>query len=138
MIDPAQIEHVILNLAINARDAMPDGGTLTIATANATLGPSEELAPGDYVVIAVSDTGTGMTKEILHNAFEPFFTTKQPGQGSGLGLSQVHGMASQSGGGVEIDTTVGKGTTVSVYFPRATVDATAELGTAAKLELRHG
>ena len=100
LIDPAQIEHVILNLAINARDAMPDGGTLTITTANATLGRSEELAPGDYVVIAVSDTGTGMTEEILRNAFEPFFTTKQPGQGSGLGLSQVHGMASQSGGGV--------------------------------------
>ena len=127
LIDPAQIEHVILNLAINARDAMPDGGTLTITTANATLGRSEELAPGDYVVIAVSDTGTGMTEEILRNAFEPFFTTKQPGQGSGLGLSQVHGMASQSGGGVQIDSTIGKGTTVSVYFPRAAVDATTDL-----------
>jgi signal transduction histidine kinase len=138
LIDPAQIEHVILNLAINARDAMPDGGTLTITTANATLGHSEELAPGDYVVIAVSDTGTGMTEEILRNAFEPFFTTKQPGQGSGLGLSQVHGMASQSGGGVQIDSTIGKGTTVSVYFPRAAAELTTDLGDAAKLELRAG
>ena len=138
LIDPAQIEHVILNLAINARDAMPDGGTLTITTANATLGRTEELAPGDYVVIAVSDTGTGMTEDILRNAFEPFFTTKQPGQGSGLGLSQVHGMASQSGGGVQIDSTIGNGTTVSVYFPRAAVDATIDLGAATKLELRPG
>jgi signal transduction histidine kinase len=134
LIDPAQIEHVILNLAINARDAMPDGGTLTITTANATLGRSEELAPGDYVVIAVSDSGTGMTEEILHNAFEPFFTTKQPGQGSGLGLSQVHGMASQSGGGVQIDSTVGKGTTVSVFFPRAAVEATTDAGAAGRLD----
>ena len=138
LIDPAQIEHVILNLAINARDAMPDGGTLTITTANATLGRSEDLASGDYVVMAVSDTGTGMTEEILRNAFEPFFTTKQPGQGSGLGLSQVHGMASQSGGGVQIDSTIGKGTTVSVYFPRAAVELTTDLGPPAKLELRAG
>ena len=138
LIDPAQIEHVILNLAINARDAMPAGGTLTITTANATLGRSEELAPGDYVVIAVSDTGTGMTEEILRNAFEPFFTTKQPGQGSGLGLSQVHGMASQSGGGVQIDSAIGKGTTVSVFFPRAAVELTTDSGAAAKLELRPG
>jgi signal transduction histidine kinase len=133
LIDPAQIEHVILNLSINARDAMPDGGTLTITTANATLGRSEELTPGDYVVIAVSDTGTGMTEEILRNAFEPFFTTKQPGQGSGLGLSQVHGMASQSGGGVQIDSTIGKGTTVRVLFPRAADEATTDARTAARI-----
>ena len=122
LIDPVQIEHVILNLAINARDAMPDGGTLTIATANTTLGrdgATIDLPAGDYVVVAVSDTGTGMSEEVLRNAFEPFFTTKPPGQGSGLGLSQVYGVASQSGGGVRIDSAVGKGTTVSVLFPRA-------------------
>ena len=123
LIDPVQIEHVILNLAINARDAMPDGGTLTISTANTTLGdataPRSTCRPGDYVVVAVSDTGTGMTEEVLRNAFEPFFTTKPPGQGSGLGLSQVYGVASQSGGGVRIDSALGKGTTVSVLFPRA-------------------
>ena len=122
LIDPVQIEHVLLNLAINARDAMPDGGTLTIATANVTLDaqdPTVDLPPGEYVVVTVSDTGTGMTEEVLRNAFEPFFTTKPPGQGSGLGLSQVYGVASQSGGGVRIDSTVGKGTTVSVLLPRA-------------------
>jgi signal transduction histidine kinase/CheY-like chemotaxis protein len=126
LIDPVQIEHVILNLAINARDAMPDGGTLTISTANTMLGPhsaSADLPPGDYVIVAVTDTGTGMSEEVLQNVFEPFFTTKPPGQGSGLGLSQVYGMASQSGGGVRIDSALGKGTTVSVLFPRAADDA---------------
>ena len=122
LIDPVQIEHVILNLAINARDAMADGGTLTIATANTTLGrdgATIDLPAGDYVVVAVIDTGTGMDEAVLHNAFEPFFTTKPPGLGSGLGLSQVYGVASQSGGGVRIESAVGKGTTVSVLFPRA-------------------
>ncbi len=126
LIDPVQIEHVILNLAINARDAMPDGGTLTIATANTTLGPdsaSTDLAPGDYVFVAVTDTGTGMSEDVLRNVFEPFFTTKPPGQGSGLGLSQVYGVASQSGGAVQIDSAIGRGTTVRVLFPRATYDA---------------
>jgi len=126
LVDPVQIEHVILNLAINARDAMPDGGVLTIATNNASLGQhdrSSDPPPGDYVVVAVSDTGTGMSDEVLGSAFEPFFTTKPPGQGSGLGLSQVYGVASQSGGGVRIDSAVGKGTTVSVFFPRAAAEA---------------
>jgi signal transduction histidine kinase/CheY-like chemotaxis protein len=125
LIDPVQIEHVILNLAINARDAMPDGGTLTIKTANTTLGPhdaSTDLPLGDFVVVAVSDTGTGMSEDVLQNAFEPFFTTKPPGQGSGLGLSQVYGVARQSGGSVRIDSAMGKGTTVSVLFPRATYE----------------
>ncbi|HET7879817.1 MAG TPA: PAS-domain containing protein [Acetobacteraceae bacterium] len=131
LIDPVQIEHVILNLAINARDAMPDGGTLTIATANRTLHRDDDkldLAAGDYVVVSVADTGTGMTDEVLHNAFEPFFTTKPPGQGSGLGLSQVYGVASQSGGGVWIDSTLGKGTTVSVLLPRAAKEAQVASG----------
>jgi signal transduction histidine kinase len=122
LIDPIQIEHVILNLAINARDAMAEGGTLTIATSNTTLGrdgATIDLPAGDYVVVAVIDTGTGMSEVVLRNAFEPFFTTKPPGLGSGLGLSQVYGVASQSGGGVRIESTVGKGTTVRVLFPRA-------------------
>jgi len=129
LIDPVQIEHVILNLAINARDAMPGGGTLTISTANTTVGlhsATADLQPGEYVAVAVSDTGTGMTDEVLRNAFEPFFTTKPPGQGSGLGLSQVYGVASQSGGGVRIDTAVGHGTTVSLLFPRAVEETDGE------------
>jgi len=126
LVDRAQFEHVILNLAINARDAMPDGGVLTIGTGNASFGAADlatDLPAGDYVVVAVSDTGTGMTDEVLDSAFEPFFTTKPPGEGSGLGLSQVYGVATQSGGGVRIDSAVGRGTTVSILFPRAGADS---------------
>ena len=126
--DRVQVEHSILNLAINARDAMPEGGKLTIATANMswehTGTTSPDLSPGDYLVISVADSGTGIEEEVLRNVFEPFFTTKPPGQGSGLGLSQVYGVANQSGGGVRIDSVVGIGTTVSVFFPRA--EAAAE------------
>jgi signal transduction histidine kinase len=124
MVDPTQIELVILNLAINARDAMPNGGLVTIETGNHHRGPPvrlEEPAEGDYVAITVRDTGVGMTPGVLARAFEPFFTTKGPGAGSGLGLSQVFGTARQSGGDVQIDTAVGKGTSVSVFLPRATV-----------------
>jgi signal transduction histidine kinase len=122
MIDPTQIELVILNLAINARDAMEVGGSLTVETANATLPPPEspeEPAAGDYVMVAVTDTGSGMTDEVKARVFEPFFTTKEVGKGSGLGLSQVFGLAKQSGGGVRIDTTPGDGTSMKVYLPRA-------------------
>ncbi len=122
LVDPAQIELVILNLALNARDAMPKGGTLTIETANADAGPPqhpEEPPPGEYVVVAVTDTGTGMTPEVRDRAFEPFFTTKEAGRGSGLGLSQVFGLAKQSGGGVRLVTSPGQGTSVRVYLPRA-------------------
>ena len=132
LVDPVQMEHVILNLAINARDAMPDGGTLTIATENlpqTAQGRGEDLSPGDYVGLAVTDTGSGMTEDVLRNAFEPFFTTKPPGEGTGLGLSQVYGVASQCGGGVEIDSILGRGTTVRVLLPRA--DAHAVFGTGA-------
>jgi signal transduction histidine kinase len=120
--DPTQIELVVLNLLINARDAMRVGGSVTLETANASLGPpekSEEPAAGEYVVISVTDTGSGMTKEVLAKAFEPFFTTKEVGKGSGLGLSQVLGFAKQSGGGMRIDTRLGEGTSVRVYLPRA-------------------
>ena len=124
MIDPTQIELVILNLAINASHAMEVGGGLTIETANVSLGEPrrpEEPPPGDYVMLAVTDTGSGMTEEVLAKAFEPFFTTKEVGKGSGLGLSQVFGLAKQSGGGVRIDTELGAGTSVQVYLPRAAV-----------------
>ena len=122
MIDPTQIELVILNLAINARDAMEVGGALAVETANVHLGPPqrpEEPPEGDYVMVSVSDTGSGMSEEVLAKAFEPFFTTKEVGKGSGLGLSQVFGLAKQSGGGVRIDTRLGEGTAVRVYLPRA-------------------
>ena len=126
MVDPTQIELVILNLAINARDAMRGGGVVTIETANREPGqPAKagDLPAGDYVEITVHDVGTGMTPDVLAKAFEPFFTTKGPGAGSGLGLSQVFGTARQSGGDVQIDTTPGKGTSVSVLLPRARVAA---------------
>ncbi len=122
LVDPVQIEHVVLNLAINARDAMPQGGRLTISTSNvsADLQDSpEELPAGHYVMLAVSDTGTGMTEEVSRKAFEPFFTTKPPGRGSGLGLSQVYGVARQSGGAVQIESRPGEGTIVRVFLPRA-------------------
>jgi signal transduction histidine kinase/CheY-like chemotaxis protein len=122
MIDPTQIELAILNLAINARDAMEVGGSLKVETRNVTLGsPSrpEEPPPGDYVMIAVTDNGSGMSEAVRARVFEPFFTTKPVGKGSGLGLSQVFGLAAQSGGGVSIDSVVGQGTSVKVYLPRA-------------------
>jgi signal transduction histidine kinase/CheY-like chemotaxis protein len=121
MVDPSQIELIVLNLAINARDAMPEGGRITIATANAgreDRNRPAELVQADYVALSVSDTGTGMTDEVLRKAFEPFFTTKGLGSGTGLGLSQVYGVAKQCGGGVRIDTKLGRGTTITVYFPR--------------------
>ena len=120
--DPTQIELVVLNLAINARDAMEVGGSVTLETSNATVSYQdrpEEPPPGEYVVISVTDTGSGMSKEVLAKALEPFFTTKEVGKGSGLGLSQVLGFAKQSGGGLRIETRVGEGTSVKVYLPRA-------------------
>jgi CheY-like chemotaxis protein len=125
--DPTQLELVILNLAINGRDAMPMGGTLSIETycervehgglAQSKDGP-EAPKPGDYVVVAVSDTGTGMTEEVRARAFEPFFTTKDLGKGSGLGLPHVLGVTKQLGGGLRIHTSIGVGTRVEVYLPR--------------------
>ncbi|HTZ71985.1 MAG TPA: ATP-binding protein, partial [Acetobacteraceae bacterium] len=121
-IDPAQLELALLNLAINARDAMPDGGRLTLGSSVLRSVPPElagDLAPGDYIAIAVADTGTGMTQEVRERAFEPFFTTKEQGKGTGLGLSQVYGFVRQSGGTVKLSSAPGDGTTVSIYLPRA-------------------
>ncbi len=122
LVDTTQLELVILNLAINARDAMAVGGSLTVKTDNVSLGEpqgAEEPPPGDYVMVSVSDTGSGMPPEVRARAFEPFFTTKDIGKGSGLGLAQVLGFAQQSGGGVAIETQPGDGTAVKVYLPRA-------------------
>jgi PAS domain S-box-containing protein len=122
LVDPHQLELVILNLAINARDAMPLGGRVLIETRSmkaSKLDKSADLAPGDYVLVSVADTGEGMSEEVLAHACEPFYTTKEPGKGSGLGLAQVYGLARQSRGGLRIKSAAGQGTTVEVYLPRS-------------------
>jgi PAS domain S-box-containing protein len=127
-IDPNQLENALLNLSVNARDAMPNGGTLTIETARTLVEKHDtnipfDLKPGDYVLICMSDTGSGMTQDVLERAFEPFFTTKPLGQGTGLGLSQVFGFVKQSGGNVKMYSRPGQGTTVKIYLPRMSQEA---------------
>ena len=121
-VDPGQLENALLNLCINARDAMPDGGRITVETANKWMderaGKERDLPSGQYLCLSVSDTGTGMTPEVVAKAFDPFFTTKPMGQGTGLGLSMIHGFTRQSGGQVRIYSEMGQGTTMSLYFPR--------------------
>jgi signal transduction histidine kinase/CheY-like chemotaxis protein len=122
LVDPNQLENALLNLCINARDAMPDGGRLTIETANKWLddraAKERDLSPGQYVSLCVTDTGTGMTPDIAARAFDPFFTTKPLGEGTGLGLSMIYGFARQSGGQIRVYSEVGKGTTMCLYLPR--------------------
>ena len=145
--DPGQIEQILMNLSVNARDAMPEGGRITIATTNVAGSTAPDRgrrtavggggAAGPFVMLTVSDTGCGMNAETLSHAFEPFFTTKAQGQGTGLGLSTVYGIMKQSDGHVEIDSAPGRGTTFRLYFPR--VDEPVEDGPAAPAEPeRHG
>lgn len=131
-VDASQLENALLNLCINARDAMPDGGRITLHTANKQIDEhaalSEDLAEGQYLCICVKDTGAGMTPETLAHVFEPFFTTKPIGQGTGLGLSMVYGFAKQSGGQVRVWSSVGEGTTVCIYLPRYLGEITESVG----------
>ena len=138
--DPNQLEATVLNLAVNARDAMPEGGKLTIETANVRLdeqyaGAHAEVAPGSYVLLAVTDTGHGMSRDVLSKALDPFFTTKEIGKGTGLGLSMAYGFVKQSGGHLKIYSEVGQGTTVKIYLPRLLgVDEVVDQGESAPVD----
>jgi PAS domain S-box-containing protein len=134
LVDPGQWENVIMNLAINARDAMPDGGVLTIGLRNESIGPGHagalDLVPGDYLRFSFADSGQGMDAEVVAHAFEPFFTTKPVGQGTGLGLSMAYGFVKQSGGHIVLDSVAGQGTTVLIYLPRSAQRALGKTGAA--------
>jgi CheY-like chemotaxis protein len=143
LIDPSQLSTAILNLALNARDAMPNGGKLTLETRNVVLdenyaGMNSEVSPGSYVMIAVSDSGEGIPASLLEKVFEPFFTTKDVGKGSGLGLSMVYGFVKQSNGHVKIYSEEGHGTTVKLYLPQAAGGAPVLAADAGISGIEHG
>jgi len=143
-VDPGQLENAVLNLIINARDAMPEGGTIHIATCNVVISDvrnahDDQPGAGEYLLLEVSDTGTGMSPQVLKRVFEPFFTTKETGKGSGLGLAMVYGFVKQSGGHIQITSALGAGTTVHLYFPRTQAAIQrASLEAAAILDLPRG
>jgi PAS domain S-box-containing protein len=141
-IDGPQLENAVLNLVINARDAMPDGGKITIETANKWIdghaAKDRDLAPGQYISLCVTDTGTGMTPEVIERAFDPFYTTKPLGQGTGLGLSMIHGFVRQSGGQVRVYSEVGQGTTMCLYLPRFAGELDDDLAEVADDRLEQG
>src|SRR6201999_2152428 len=139
--DEAQLGNAIINLVVNARDAMPSGGTVTIKTCKEIVSQSSALGTaimpaGDYVRIEVSDTGTGMSKEIQSKIFDPFFTTKPVGQGTGLGLATVYGIVKQSGGFITVDSELGQGTAFKIYLPRQRAETIAAPETAAPAPAR--
>jgi two-component system CheB/CheR fusion protein len=143
-VDRSEVENALLNLAINSRDAMPSGGRLVIKTRNLTLDAAmaasePDAQPGNYVCLSVSDTGMGMSPEVARRAVEPFFTTKEPGKGTGLGLSSVYGFARQSGGHLGIYSEVGKGTTITLYLPRAPAEGVTRMtSSSAKESIPYG
>jgi PAS domain S-box-containing protein len=131
-VDVSEFEIALVNLVVNARDAMPDGGTVTIAARNVVLDAREAVGPGEFVEITVADTGTGIPEDVLARVFDPFFTTKPVGKGTGLGLSQVHGFIHQAGGTVRIASTLGKGTTLTMLLPRTAIELDPALDDAAQ------
>jgi PAS domain S-box-containing protein len=139
MADPSQLHQVVMNLVVNARDAMPGGGRLVIATRNEDVPASApDVQAGRYVVLSVADTGTGMDQETMRHIFEPFFTTKERGKGTGLGLSTVYGIVQQSGGVIRLDSAVGKGTTFHIYLPQVSADLVATLSAPIRPATQHG